>query len=50
MEDFLLDTPSKCMILEPEDWHTMHHFTSDAILMVFASEFFDPSDYIRESY
>lgn len=48
--DFLLDAPSKGMIIEPQDWHTMHHFTKDAILMVLASEFFDPADYIRENY
>lgn len=48
--DYVLDTPSKGLILEPEDWHTMHHFTSDAILMVLASETFNPADYIRENY
>jgi len=49
-EDFVLDKPSKCLILEPKDWHVMHHFTKDAILMVLASEYFDPSDYIRDNY
>ncbi len=49
-EEFILDKPSKCLILDPKDWHTMHHFTKDAILMVIASEYFDPSDYIWENY
>lgn len=49
-EDFLLDHPSKCLILNPEDWHTMHHFTNDAVLLVLASEKFDPADYIYEEY
>lgn len=49
-EEFLLDTPAKGLILEPTDWHTMHHFTPDAILMVLASELFDAADYIREDY
>lgn len=49
-EDFELDSPHKCLILEPQDWHTMHHFTPDAILMVLASEYFDAKDYIREPY
>lgn len=48
--DFLLDTPDKMLILEPRDWHTMHHFTPDAILMVLASENFEQSDYIFEPY
>ncbi len=49
-EDFLLDSPSKCLILETKDWHTMHHFTPDAVLLVFASTHFDPADYIYEEY
>ena len=47
---FYLNTPSKCLILEPQDWHRMYGFTPDAILMVFASENFDPSEYIYEEY
>lgn len=49
-EDFVLDHPSKCLILETKDWHTMHHFTPDAVLLVFASTQFDPNDYIFEDY
>ncbi len=49
-EEFVLDSPDKCLILNPEDWHQMHHFTPDAILMVLASEFFDPADYIYPDY
>lgn len=49
-EDFLLDSPSKCLILEPADWHQMHNFTPDAIFLVFASHSFNPKDYIYEPY
>jgi hypothetical protein len=28
----------------------MHHFTPDAVFLVFASELFDPNDYIYEPY
>jgi dTDP-4-dehydrorhamnose 3,5-epimerase-like enzyme len=49
-EDFLLDDPAKCLLLNPEDWHTMHSFTPNAILMVMASEYFDPEDYIYQPY
>jgi dTDP-4-dehydrorhamnose 3,5-epimerase-like enzyme len=48
--DYLLDKPSKCLILYPEDYHTMDQFTDDAILMVFASDYFDPADYIHTPY
>jgi len=47
---FILDQPNKCLILQPQDWHRMHHFTRDAILMVLASEYFDQDDYIFEQY
>ncbi|HVY75128.1 MAG TPA: FdtA/QdtA family cupin domain-containing protein [Puia sp.] len=47
---FMLDRPHKCLILETRDWHTMDQFSPDAILMVLASEHFDPQDYIFEPY
>jgi dTDP-4-dehydrorhamnose 3,5-epimerase-like enzyme len=49
-ETFILDTPSKCLIIEPNDWHTMEQFSKEAILMVLASEEFTPDDYIYEKY
>ena len=49
-QKFLLDAPDKCLILEPQDWHAMHDFTADAILLVMASTYFDPADYIYEEY
>ena len=49
-QDFILDSPQKCLILETTDWHIMHNFSKDAILMVLASEYFDASDYIYEPY
>jgi dTDP-4-dehydrorhamnose 3,5-epimerase-like enzyme len=49
-EEFILDSADKCLLLDPRDWHQMHEFTGDAILMVFASELFDPGDYIYEAY
>lgn len=49
-EDFELNAPSKCLILAQEDWHAMYDFSKDAILMVFASEYFEEADYIFEPY
>lgn len=49
-EDFILDSPSKCLILNPEDWHQMYAFSPDAILMVLASTPFDEGDYIYQPY
>lgn len=49
-QDFLLDDPGKCLILDTVDWHAMHSFSHNSILLIFASECFDPDDYIYEPY
>lgn len=49
-QEFLLDRPDKCLIIEPEDWHTMDNFSESAILLVLCSEHFDSEDYIDEKY
>ena len=49
-ETILLDSPSKCLILDPKDWHTMDKFTKGSTLLVFSSEFYDKDDYIDEKY
>jgi len=50
VEEFSLDTASKCLILQPEDYHWMDNFSEDCILMVLASEYFNETDYIFEPY
>ncbi|MFX3632166.1 MAG: FdtA/QdtA family cupin domain-containing protein [Candidatus Pristimantibacillus sp.] len=47
-EEVLLDSPNKILILEPNDWHEMHDFSSDCVLLVLASHYYDPADYIRD--
>jgi len=49
-EEFILDKPNKCLFLYPQDYHYMHSFSKDAILLVLASENFNPNDYIYEPY
>lgn len=49
-QTFILDSPDKCLLLEPRDWHTMSGFSHDAILLVLASEHYDINDYIDEGY
>ncbi|MCY3414830.1 MAG: FdtA/QdtA family cupin domain-containing protein [Candidatus Heimdallarchaeota archaeon] len=49
-ETFVLDSPDICLLLEPEDWHTMQDFSKDCILLVLASEHYDVNDYIDEEY
>lgn len=49
-ETYLLNDPSRCLILGTSDWHEMFEFSPDAILMVLASEYFAADDYIFEPY
>lgn len=49
-EVIILDSPSKCLILETKDWHTMDNFSNGATLLVFSSEYYDKDDYIDEEY
>jgi len=49
-EIFLLDNPTKCLLLEAKDWHTMDKFSKGSTLLVFSSEFYDKDDYIDEEY
>lgn len=46
----VLDDPRKCLVLQPEDWHTMDEFSDDAILLVVSNQLYDKNDYIYESY
>jgi hypothetical protein len=34
--------------LPPMIWGIQYKFTRDAVLLVFASEYYDPEDYIRD--
>ena len=49
-KEFIMNSPDKCLLIFQEDYHSMHHFTPDSILLVLASEYFDPNDYIYEPY
>ncbi len=45
-----LDSPSKCLVLQPRDWRKMFNFTKDAVLLVLSSEYYNEKDYIDEKY
>ncbi len=45
----VLDSPNKCLIVEPKDWHTMT-FGANSILLVMSSHHYDRLDYIDEKY
>ena len=43
-----LDSPELGIYLPPLTWATQHHYSSDSVLLVFASELYDDQDYIRD--
>ena len=46
-EQAWLDSPNKGLVIGEMVWHEMHDFSSDCVLLVLASEYYDESDYIR---
>jgi UDP-2-acetamido-3-amino-2,3-dideoxy-glucuronate N-acetyltransferase len=47
-QEFTLDDPTLALHLPPMVWGTQFKYTSDALLMVFASRPYEPEDYIRD--
>lgn len=47
-EEVLLDSPKKGLVIGDLIWREMHDFTSDCVLLVLASEYYDEADYIRD--
>lgn len=47
-QEFLLDRNSKGLYMPPMIWGTQYRYSSDAVLLVFASEHYDATDYIRD--
>jgi len=43
-----LDSPDRGLYLPPMTWGVQYKYSPDAMLMVFASDYYDAADYIRE--
>ncbi len=43
-----LDSPNKGIHLTPMTWGIQYKYTPDAVLLVFASDYYDAADYIRD--
>lgn len=46
--EFVLDNPSIGLYVRPMIWGTQHVYSSDGALLVFASDYYDEDDYIRD--
>lgn len=47
-EEFLLDRPDLGLHLPPMVWGIQYKYSHDAVLFVFASHYYDASDYVRD--
>jgi acetyltransferase-like isoleucine patch superfamily enzyme/dTDP-4-dehydrorhamnose 3,5-epimerase-like enzyme len=47
-QEFLLDRPNIGLYMPPMIWGTQYKYSSDALLLVFASHYYDANDYIRD--
>ena len=47
MEEVLLNNPTVGVYIANNMWREMYDFSSDAVLLVLASELYDEKDYIR---
>ncbi len=47
-KEWILDRPDLGIHLHPMTWGIQYHYTSNAVLAVFASHAYDPDDYIRD--
>jgi len=47
-EEVTLDAPNLGLYLPPMIWATQYKYSSDALLLVFASDHYDAADYIRD--
>jgi len=46
-QNFVMCEPNKGIILGPELWHEMKNFSKDCVILVFADDYYNESDYIR---
>jgi UDP-2-acetamido-3-amino-2,3-dideoxy-glucuronate N-acetyltransferase len=47
-QEFLLDQPDVGLHLSPMVWGIQYKYSADAVLLVFASHYYDGADYIRD--
>lgn len=47
-EEIVLDSATVGIYLPPMTWSIQYRYSADAMLMVFASDYYDADDYIRD--
>jgi acetyltransferase-like isoleucine patch superfamily enzyme/dTDP-4-dehydrorhamnose 3,5-epimerase-like enzyme len=47
-EEYVLDRPDLGLYIPPKTWSIQYKYSADAVLLVFASHYYDADDYIRD--
>ena len=47
-QEFVLDSPNIGLYIPPMTWAVQYKYSRDGVLLAFASDLYDPSDYIRD--
>jgi len=47
-QEFILDSPATGIYIPPMVWAVQYKYSADAVLLVLASDFYDPDDYVRD--
>jgi acetyltransferase-like isoleucine patch superfamily enzyme/dTDP-4-dehydrorhamnose 3,5-epimerase-like enzyme len=47
-DEVLLDAPQSCLYVPPLVWTAQYRYSEEAVVLVLASEGYDPTDYIRD--
>jgi len=45
-----LNSSSQCLVIDPQDWHTMKNQSLNTVLLVLASHYYNKEDYVDEPY
>ena len=48
LREFILDSPSVGVYVPPMVWAVQYRYSPDAVLLVLASDYYDPQDYVRD--
>lgn len=47
-QEIVMDSPTQGIVIDKMQWHEMHDFSDDCVLLVVASDHYDEDDYIRD--
>jgi len=47
-QEIIMDSPHQGIVIDKMQWHEMHDFSLDCVLLVLASDYYDEDDYIRD--